>query len=284
MQLHSEDRLNELIKQWLDEDIGEGDHTSMSVISSGSAGKARLLVKQAGIIAGVRIAGKIFNLSDERLSHEVFIMDGSSVKPGDVVFEVRGPVRSILQTERLVLNVMQRMSGIATQTFEYVSRLKGLKTVVLDTRKTSPGLRLIEKEAVRIGGGQNHRDGLYDMILIKDNHIDYAGGISHALHHVHKYLKEKKKDLKIEIEARSLDDVREILRTGGVHRIMLDNFSPEATCEAVSLIKGSYEIESSGMINLDNIRQYAECGVDCISVGALTHQIRSLDMSLKAFF
>jgi nicotinate-nucleotide pyrophosphorylase (carboxylating) len=282
MKQHSEDLLDKLIDLWLTEDIGEGDHTTLSTILPGTMGKARLMVKQEGIIAGIRIAERIFNKFDTSLETEVFINDGTPVSPGDIAFEVRGPVSSILQTERLVLNVMQRMSGVATQTHCYVSKLKDLKTVVLDTRKTTSGSRLLEKEGVKLGGGQNHRFGLYDMILIKDNHIDFAGGIENALKRTHKYLIENKKDLKIEIEARNLDDIKEILRIGGVNRILLDNFTPEKTCEAVKLIGDTCETESSGGITLENIREYAECGVDYISVGALTHQIKSLDLSLKA--
>ena len=280
--LYSEDILDKLIIQWLDEDIGEGDHTTLSTILPDTKGKARLLVKQEGIIAGIRVAERIFNKFDPTLNLEIFIKDGTLVKPGDIVFEVKGLVPSILQTERLVLNVMQRMSGVATQTYEFVSKLKGLKTIVLDTRKTTSGSRILEKEGVKVGGGQNHRFGLYDMILIKDNHIDFAGGIEQVLERTHRYLKQNKKELKIVIEARSLDDIKKILEIGGVDRILLDNFTPGKTLEAVKLIGKSCETESSGNITIDNIREYAECGVDYISVGALTHQIKSLDLSLKA--
>jgi len=276
--------LHILIDLWLDEDIGDGDHTTLSTIPASARGKAKLLVKQAGIIAGVRIAKEIFNRFDPGMKTEVFIPDGGIIKPGDVVFEVEGLVRTILQTERLVLNVMQRMSGVATQTHNYVQKLEGLKTKILDTRKTAPGMRLLEKEAVKLGGGENHRIGLYDMILIKDNHIDFAGGIANALAWTRKYLEENKKDLKIVIEARSLDNIREILSNGGANRILIDNFTPALTREAVKLIDGACDTESSGNITLDNIREYAECGVDYISVGALTHQIKSLDLSLKAAF
>ena len=282
MKLQSEDRLDKMIKLWLDEDIGDGDHTTIATILPGTKGKAKLLVKQEGIIAGIRIAERIFKKFDRNLEISIFIPDGTPVKNGDVAFEIKGPVRSILQTERLVLNIMQRMSGVATQTFQYVNSLKGLKTVVLDTRKTTSGSRLLEKEGVRLGGGQNHRFGLYDMILIKDNHIDFAGGIAEALQRTYKYLKENSKDLKIEIEARTIDDVMEILRIGGANRILLDNFTPEMTREAIGLIGDACETESSGGITIENIRQYAESGVDYISVGALTHQIKSLDLSLKA--
>jgi len=284
MTAQTDAHLHKLIDLWLDEDIGDGDHTTLSIIPPTSAGKAKLLVKQDGIIAGVRIAKEIFHRFDPNLKTEVFIHDGSPIRPGDVVFEVHGLVRTILQTERLVLNVMQRMSGVATQTHNYVRKLEGLGTKILDTRKTAPGMRLLEKEAVKLGGAENHRIGLYDMILIKDNHIDFAGGISNALEWTRKYLRENNKDLKIVIEARSLDDIREILRNGGANRILIDNFTPALTREAVKLISGACDTESSGGITLDNIREYAECGVDYISVGALTHQIKSLDLSLKAAF
>lgn len=284
MRAHSDKHLNILIDLWLDEDIGDGDHTTLSTIPADASGKAKLLVKQEGIIAGVRIAREIFRRFDPGMKTEIFIPDGSPIKPGDVVFEVHGLVRTILQTERLVLNVMQRMSGVATQTQNYVKKLDGLNTKILDTRKTAPGMRLLEKEAVKLGGGENHRIGLYDMILIKDNHIDFAGGITNALQWTRKYLKENKKDLKIVIEARSLDDIREILTNGGADRILIDNFTPALTREAVKLVDGACQTESSGGITLENIRDFAECGVDYISVGALTHQIRSLDLSLKAAF
>ncbi len=284
MEAHSNSHLNILIDLWLDEDIGDGDHTTLSTIPAEATGKARLLVKQSGIIAGVRIAKEIFNRFDPTLKIEVFIPDSSPITPGDIVFEVEGLVRTILQTERLVLNVMQRMSGVATQTHNYVKKLEGLNTKILDTRKTAPGMRLLEKEAVKLGGGENHRIGLYDMILIKDNHIDFAGGIANALEWTRKYLRDNKKDLKIVIEARSLDDIREILENGGANRILIDNFSPALTREAVKLVAGRCQTESSGGISLENIREYAECGVDYISVGALTHQIKSLDLSLKAAF
>jgi nicotinate-nucleotide pyrophosphorylase (carboxylating) len=284
MTTHSDKHLRKLIDLWLDEDIGDGDHTTLSIIPVTAKGKAKLLVKQSGIIAGVRIAKEIYDFFDPEMKTEVFIPDGSPISPGDVVFEVHGLVRSILQTERLVLNVMQRMSGVATQTNGYVKKLHGLRTRILDTRKTSPGMRMLEKEAVLLGGGENHRFGLYDMILIKDNHIDFAGGIARALEWTSKYLEANHKSLKIEIEARSLEDIREILKTGTAHRILMDNFSPALTREAVKLIGGICETESSGGITLDNIREYAECGVDYISVGALTHQIKSLDLSLKAAF
>ncbi len=276
--------LNILIDLWLSEDIGDGDHTTLSTIPIAATGKAKLLAKQDGIIAGVRIAKQIFQRFDPQMKITEFIPDGSTIKPGDIVFEVSGHVRSILQTERLVLNVMQRMSGVATQTFGYVKKIEGYHSKILDTRKTSPSMRFLEKEAVKLGGGVNHRFGLYDMILIKDNHIDFAGGIANALRSVRKYLEETKKDLKIEIEARNLSDIHQILDSGGADRILIDNFTPALTREAVKLINGACETESSGGITLENIREYAECGVDYISVGALTHQIRSLDLSLKAAF
>ena len=276
------DFIEQLIDIAISEDIGNGDHTSLACIPDSATGNARLLVKEDGIIAGVELAVLILKKIEPAIKIEILLQDGSEVKPGDVVFKVNGSVRSILQAERLILNFMQRMSGIATSTHNYVSKLKGLKTKILDTRKTTPGLRLIEKMAVRIGGGMNHRIGLYDMILIKDNHIDFAGGIENSIIAAKEYLKKNNLDLKIEIEARSIDDVTKIIKTGYVTRIMLDNFSLEDTRKAVELIDGQFEIESSGNITIDNIRDYAECGVDYISVGALTHHIKSLDMSLKA--
>ena len=274
--------LDQLINISFKEDIGDGDHTSLSVIPDTIKGKAVLKVKDNGIIAGVCVAERAFKLFDPELDISVFITDGSAVKKGDIVFEVSGKVLSILQCERLVLNFMQRLSGVATQTNVYVNALSGLKTRVLDTRKTTPGLRLLEKWAVKLGGGENHRIGLYDMILIKDNHIDFAGGIENAVNATKKYLADKGKSLKIEVETRSLDDVKKLLALGGIDRIMLDNFDIETTRKAVEIINGVVETESSGGITLSNIRDFAECGVDFISVGALTHQIRSLDLSLKA--
>lgn len=284
MEAHSDEQLLKLIDLWFQEDIGEGDFTTLSTIPSTAYGKAKLLAKQEGIIAGVRVAKEIFTRFDKEMSVDVFLKDGSAIKPGDIVFEVSGRVQSILQTERLVLNVLQRMSGVASQTNIYVQKLKGLPTKVLDTRKTSPGMRLLEKEAVKIGGGENHRFGLYDMILIKDNHIDFAGGIANALQSTKNYLHKHNKNLKIEIEARSLNDIQEILNAGGADRILIDNFTPALTLEAIKLINHACETESSGGITLENLREYAECGVDYISVGALTHQIKSLDLSLKAAF
>lgn len=275
--------LKDLILNSLLEDIGDGDHSSLACIAGDAAGKAKLIIKQSGIVAGIRVAREVFNTADPHLSVNTFINDGTAVKHGDIAFHVSGNVQSILKSERLVLNIMQRMSGIATVTHEYADKLKGLKTQILDTRKTSPGLRILEKEAVRIGGGMNHRMGLYDMIMLKDNHIDYAGGITNAINNTRNYLKSRNLNLKIEIEARSLEDIEIIMSAGGIDRIMLDNFTVENTKAAVKLINGRYETESSGGITLETIRSYAECGVDFISVGALTHQIKSLDMSLKAF-
>jgi nicotinate-nucleotide pyrophosphorylase (carboxylating) len=274
--------LPDFIRKSLDEDIGEGDHSSLACIPDSARGTAKLLIKDKGIIAGVEAARSIFLYSDKTLLVDLLISDGSEVSPGDIAFFVSGSPRSILRTERLVLNVMQRMSGIATTTWNYVNQLRGLKTKILDTRKTSPGMRFLEKEAVRIGGGLNHRMGLYDMIMLKDNHIDYAGGIRQAIEKTRTYLQSTGKKLKIEIEARSLADVDEIISIGGVDRIMLDNFTVSDTRIAVDLIGGRLETESSGGITIENIRLYAECGVDYISVGALTHHIKSLDMSLKA--
>ncbi len=276
------DLIDELIRLAFAEDIGEGDHTTLCCIPAEAEGAQKLLVKEAGILAGVEIARRIFNAFDPALEMEVFIHDGEEVKPGDVAFIVRGKVRSLLQTERLMLNVMQRMSGIATITRKYADRLQGLKTKVLDTRKTTPGMRMLEKEAVKIGGGENHRIGLFDMILLKDNHVDFAGGIANAIKRANEYCKENGKDLKIEIEVRSLDELEEVMACGGVDRIMLDNFTPELTRKAVERIGGKYEIESSGGITFDTLRTYAECGVDYISVGALTHSVKGLDLSFKA--
>jgi nicotinate-nucleotide pyrophosphorylase (carboxylating) len=241
-----------------------------------------MIIKEEGILAGVKIAEEVFNRFDSTLKVEILINDGTKVKPGDVAMVVEGSVRSLLQTERLMLNIVQRMSGIATITHKYMELLKGTKAKVLDTRKTTPGMRILEKMAVKIGGGENHRIGLFDMILLKDNHVDFAGGISNAIDSCHEYLEAKNKDLKIEIEVRSIDELNQVLEHGGVNRIMLDNFSVEDTRMAVDLIGGKYEIESSGGITLDTIRSYAECGVDYISVGALTHSVKSLDISFKA--
>ena len=274
--------LREFILRSLSEDLGDGDHSSLACIPAEKKGKAKLLIKENGVIAGIRVAEELFSTIDKDLKFDLILEDGTNVVPGDIAFYLSGHQQSILKTERLVLNIMQRMSGIATSTHEYVTQLNGLKTTILDTRKTTPGFRFLEKEAVRIGGGMNHRMGLFDMIMLKDNHIDYAGGIAKAIHKTREYLMKNKLNLKVEIEARSLEDVRTILSTGGVDRIMLDNFSIEETLMAVKEISGRYETESSGGINLLTIRAYAECGVDFISVGALTHHIKSLDMSLKA--
>ena len=273
--------IDELIRLAFAEDIGDGDHTTLCCIPPEKTGMCRLLIKDDGVLAGVEMANRIFNHFDPSLTMEIFMHDGVEVKRGDIVFTVAGSIHSILQTERLVLNVMQRMSGIATVTRCYVKALEGTKTRVLDTRKTTPGIRLLEKEAVRTGGGMNHRTGLFDMILLKDNHIDFAGGIEQAITSTHHYLKEKGKNLKIEIEVRNFDELDEVLRIGGIDRIMLDNFNIVDTQEAVRRIAGRYETESSGGVTLETLRSYADCGVDFISVGALTHSIKSLDMSLK---
>jgi nicotinate-nucleotide pyrophosphorylase (carboxylating) len=274
--------LDWFIDHWLNEDINEGDYTTLCTVPEDTKGSAVLLVKQAGVIAGISVAERIMKRFDSTLEWESRLKDGGTVSVGALVFSVRGRIRSILHCERLVLNVMQRMSGIATTTREYVDLIDGTGATILDTRKTTPGFRFLEKEAVRLGGGGNHRFGLYDMILIKDNHVDYAGGIINAVLSTHKYLADHKLDLKIEIETRSLDDVKSVLEIGGVDRIMLDNFTPELTRKAVELIGGRVETESSGRITRENIRDYAESGVNYISVGALTHQIKSLDLSLKA--
>jgi nicotinate-nucleotide pyrophosphorylase (carboxylating) len=276
------DSLKDFIQRSLAEDIGTGDHSSLACIPSDARGKAMLLVKEKGIIAGLSVAKSLFEIVDADLETDFLINDGKEVRHGDIAFYVSGNLQSILKSERLVLNIMQRMSGIATSTHEYVSKLHGLKTKILDTRKTTPGFRFFEKEAVRIGGGMNHRMGLYDMIMLKDNHIDYAGGIENALARTREYLREHRLNLKVEIEARNTLDVERILASGGADRIMLDNFNLENTRAAVRIINGRIETESSGGIDLDTIRSYAECGVDFISVGALTHHIKSLDMSLKA--
>ena len=276
-----EELIDALIDLAFAEDIGDGDHTTLSTIPADAMGRQHLLVKEEGILAGVDIARRVFERYDPSLKMTVMIGDGSRVKPGDSAFVVEGPVRSLLVTERTMLNIMQRMSGIATMTARYQERLKGLKAKVLDTRKTTPGMRILEKEAVRIGGGANHRIGLFDMILIKDNHVDFAGGIPNAVSRARAYLKEKGKDLKIEVEVRNTDEIRQAL-DARVDRIMLDNFTPERTAEAVALIGGAAEIESSGGITLDTLRAYGEAGVDFISVGALTHSVKGLDMSFKA--
>jgi len=280
--INEDELIESLLNNAFAEDIGDGDHTTLCCIPASAKGKAKLLVKEPGILAGVEIAKKVFHKFDPELKMEVFINDGAEVKPGDIAFTVEGKTQSLLQTERTVLNLMQRMSGIATTTNKYVKRLEGLHTRVLDTRKTTPGLRLIEKQAVKIGGGANHRIGLFDMILLKDNHVDFAGGLENAITKAKEYLKEKNKDLKIEIEVRNMQELEEVMRIGGVDRIMLDNFNIEQTKEAVKRIGGKYETESSGGITFDTLRDYAECGVDFISVGALTHSVKGLDLSLKA--
>ncbi|HEX2976320.1 MAG TPA: carboxylating nicotinate-nucleotide diphosphorylase [Bacteroidales bacterium] len=277
-----ENSLEKQLQEWLAEDTGSGDHSSLACIPHSGTGKARLLIKEEGVLAGIRVARELLSTADNNLKAEFLMEDGNLITPGDIAFFVSGSQLSILRVERLLLNIMQRMSGIATRTREYADRLQGLKTKILDTRKTTPGFRILEKEAVRIGGGVNHRMGLYDMIMLKDNHIDYAGGIEAAIDRTLEYLKKNNIDLKIEIEARNLEDVKRIVAAGGVDRIMLDNFSIEDTARAVQMIAGTYETESSGGITLETIRSYAECGVDFVSVGTLTHHIKSLDMSLKA--
>ncbi|MEG1589097.1 MAG: carboxylating nicotinate-nucleotide diphosphorylase [Mucinivorans sp.] len=275
--------IDTLIELAIAEDIGDGDHTSLAVIPQDSRGVMQLLVKQDGVLAGVAIAKRVFKRLDADVVFDERLADGAPIKVGDVAFYVSGHTRSLLQAERIVLNIMQRMSGVATQTAIYAHELEGLNCHVLDTRKTTPGMRVLDKMAVKIGGGENHRMGLFDMILLKDNHIDFAGGIAAALGGVRKYLKEKGKELKIEIEVRSLADIDQVFAAGGADRVMLDNFSIEDTRLAVEKIGGRAEIESSGGITLSTLRSYGECGVDFVSVGALTHQIKSLDMSLKYY-
>lgn len=278
--------VNELIDRLIDlsfaEDIGDGDHTTLCCIPEDAMGKSHLLIKEDGILAGVEIAKEVFARFDPTMVVEVLINDGVKVHRGDIAMVVTGKVRSLLQTERLMLNIMQRMSGIATMTHRYVERIEGTGAHVLDTRKTTPGMRMLEKMAVKIGGGVNHRIGLFDMILLKDNHVDFAGGISNAINRCHAYLKERNLDLKIEIEVRNFDELNQVLECGGVNRIMLDNFTVADTKKAVDLINHRYEVESSGNITLDTIRGYAEQGVDYVSVGALTHSVKGLDMSFKA--
>lgn len=274
---------DQLITIAFGEDIGDGDHTTLSCIPADAMGRSRLIIKEEGILAGVDVAVKVFHRFDSNLKVNLLMKDGDHVKPGDIAFTVEGKTQSLLQTERLVLNIMQRMSGIATVTGRYVKQLEGYHTRVLDTRKTTPGMRVLEKEAVKIGGGVNHRIGLFDMILLKDNHVDFAGGIENAIDRATAYLKEKGKDLKIEIEVRSMDELERVMKKGGVNRIMFDNFTPEQTKEAVKRVDGIYETESSGGITFNTLRDYAASGVDYISVGALTHSVKSLDMSLKAF-
>ena len=281
--MYTVDELNDrLIDLSFAEDIGDGDHTTLCCIPEEAMGKSKLLIKEEGVLAGMRIAREVFHRFDPTMQVEVLIGDGAHVKVGDIAMVVTGKIRSLLQTERLMLNIMQRMSGIATMTNRYVERLKGTNTRILDTRKTTPGLRMLEKQAVKIGGGVNHRIGLFDMILLKDNHVDFAGGITNAIDRCHAYLQQKGLDLKIEIEVRNFDELDQVLRHGGVNRIMLDNFSVSDTRKAVEIIAGRYETESSGGITYDTIRDYAEQGVDFISVGALTHSVKGLDMSFKA--
>lgn len=265
------------------EDVGDGDHTTLSTIPADAMGRSRLIIKEEGILSGVKVAEKVLHKVDPSIKMTVMIEDGAHVKPGDIAFTAEGPVRSLLIAERTMLNIMQRMSGVATMTRKYQDKLEGLHTKVLDTRKTTPGMRMLEKEAVACGGGTNHRIGLFDMILIKDNHIDFAGGIEKAIDRANEYCKANGKDLKIEVEVRSLDDIRRVMAKGGVDRIMFDNFTPELTAEAVKLVGGKYETESSGGITIENLREYGEAGVDFISVGALTHSVKGLDMSFKAY-
>lgn len=278
--------VNELNDRLIDlsfaEDIGDGDHTTLCCIPADAMGRSQLLIKEDGILAGVEVAKEVFRKFDPSMQVEVLMGDGSKVKKGDVAMIVTGKTQSLLQTERLMLNIMQRMSGIATMTARYVKQLEGTGTRILDTRKTTPGMRMLEKQAVKIGGGCNHRIGLFDMILLKDNHVDFSGGISNAITRCHKYLEEKGLDLKIEIEVRNFDELREVMDCGGVDRIMLDNFSVDDTRKAVEMIGHKYEVESSGGITFETMRPYAECGVDFISVGALTHSVKGLDMSFKA--
>ena len=279
-------KVEELVDRLIDlsfaEDIGDGDHTTLCCIPEDAMGKSKLLIKEDGILAGVEIAKEVFHRFDPTMQVEVLMGDGTKVKKGDVAMIVTGKVRSLLQTERLMLNIMQRMSGIATMTAKYVERLEGTHTRVLDTRKTTPGMRMLEKQAVKIGGGCNHRIGLFDMILLKDNHVDFAGGIANAINRCHEYLKQKGLDMKIEIEVRNFDELKQAMDCGGIDRIMLDNFSVADTKKAVEIVGGKYETESSGGITFDTLRDYAECGVDFISVGALTHSVKGLDMSFKA--
>ena len=280
--LSVEELVDRLIDLSFAEDIGDGDHTTLCCIPADAMGKSRLLIKEEGILAGVEVAKEVFRRFDPEMKVEVMMPDGTKVKPGDVAMVVEGRVRSLLQTERLMLNIMQRMSGIATMTGRYVERLEGTGTRVLDTRKTTPGMRMLEKQAVKIGGGCNHRIGLFDMILLKDNHVDFAGGIANAINRCHEYLKENMLNLKIEIEVRNFDELKQAMDCGGIDRIMLDNFSVADTRKAVEMVGGRFETESSGGITFDTIRSYAECGVDFISVGALTHSVKGLDMSFKA--
>ena len=280
--LSTKELVDRLIDLSFAEDIGDGDHTTLCCIPADAMGKSHLLIKEEGILAGVEVAKEVFRRFDPEMQVEVMMEDGTHVKPGDIAMVVTGRVRSLLQTERLMLNIMQRMSGVATMTHRYVERIEGTGAHILDTRKTTPGMRMLEKQAVKIGGGWNHRIGLFDMILLKDNHVDFAGGIVNAIERCHNYLQEKGLKLKIELEVRSFDELQLVLDHGGVDRIMLDNFSVEDTRKAVRMIDHRYEVESSGGITYDTIRPYAETGVDFISVGALTHSVKGLDMSFKA--
>ncbi len=279
----TDELIDDLLNLAFAEDLGDGDHTTLSTIPADAMGRSRLIIKEDGILAGVDIAEKVLHKVDPTIKMTVMLKDGTEVKKGDIAFTAEGPVRSLLIAERTMLNIMQRMSGVATMTRRYQDELKGLHTRVLDTRKTTPGMRMLEKEAVKMGGGTNHRIGLFDMILIKDNHIDFAGGIEKAISRANDYCRENGKDLKIEVEVRSLDDIRRVLSHGGVDRIMFDNFTPALTKEAVALVNGKAETESSGGITLENLREYGEAGVDFISVGALTHSVKGLDMSFKAY-
>ena len=281
--LSTEELVDRLIDLSFAEDIGDGDHTTLCCIPADAMGRSRLIIKEDGILAGVEVAKEVFRRFDPEMQVEVIMPDGTPVKKGDIAMIVSGRVRSLLQTERLMLNIMQRMSGIATMTARYVKRLEGTGTRVLDTRKTTPGMRMLEKQAVKIGGGCNHRIGLFDMILLKDNHVDFAGGIINGIDRCHQYLEEKGLNLKIEIEVRNFDELQQVLDHGGVDRIMLDNFSVPDTKKAVDIINHRFETESSGGITFDTIRDYAEQGVDFVSVGALTHSVKGLDMSFKAF-
>lgn len=276
------DYIDALLELAFREDIGDGDHSTLACIPADKTGKSKLIIKENGILAGVNVALKAFHKFDPNLMVDVFIKDGAQVKAGDIAFTVEGKIHSILQTERIVLNLMQRMSGIATKTAVYVKKLDGLNTKILDTRKTTPGMRYLEKIAVKLGGGENHRMGLFDMIMLKDNHNDFSGSITHSINTAKQYLKEKNKELKILVEVRNLDELDEVLKQGGVHRVMLDNFSPTMTKKAVDYIDGRIQTEATGGITLADLREYAETGVDFISVGALTHSVKSMDMSLKA--
>lgn len=282
IQTLNKELVNLFINQALAEDVGDGDHTSLATIPAGVTGKARLLVKDTGILAGIELATEIFSIVDAALKVDLFLEDGASIKPADVAFEVTGSVHSILKAERLVLNCMQRMSGIATRTYNLTRQLAGTKARILDTRKTTPGFRYFEKWAVAIGGGVNHRFGLYDTILIKDNHVDYSGGIQQAIQNTRRYLQTTGKELPVVIEVRNLDELAQVLQAGGVNRILLDNFKPADMQQAVNLIAGRFATEASGGITEQNLLKYAATGVDYISIGALTHSVKSLDLSLKA--